>query len=263
MEAKIERIRLEMIDEPKNASRESIDPDKIRELAESIRSEGLQSPIKVRPVNGRFEICFGHRRYLAHKFLGLDGIECVVQPMTDAELHKRRAVENLQREDLSPVETAKEFHRLHTECGLSIREICRTTGKALGTVQKYLNLMELDDDFKRAVDKKLIAIETAFALWRVRDDQMRSYYLRNAVENGVTVAVAELWVLDYEKSKAGIAYDDVPDGPRSIDVTPSPPVFVTCGGCFAPVEVRQVRSVMFCPSCYVKVRGGGLGKVPV
>lgn len=261
MKMKFERVRLEMIDEPVNPDRDLIDPDKIRELAESIRSEGLKQAIKIRPVNGRFEIVWGRRRYLAHRFLGLDAIDAYIQEMTDVEVFKERAIENLQRENLTPVEEGKTYYRLHFECALSLREVCAATGKALSTVQKYLKIMELDDEFKRAIDRKEIAIETAFVLWRVQDERMRSYYLKMAVDNGVTVAVAELWVSDYEKSKAGTFFDGVGGDTCTVDIPESRPSYMTCGSCFAPVEVKLCRSVVVCPSCLTRIKSGGLGKV--
>ena len=79
--SKADRIQLidtKMIDRPAKIARETIDPEHVRELAESIRESGLQQPIKVRPVNGRYEIVFGDRRYLAHKLLELKKIKAII-----------------------------------------------------------------------------------------------------------------------------------------------------------------------------------------
>ena len=250
----VQRIRLEMLDEPVDPDRDTIDPDKIRELAESIRGEGLKQPIKIRPVNGRFEIVFGRRRFLAHRFLGLDSIDAFVEEMTDVQVYKERAIENLQRENLNPIEEAKSYYRLKHVSGLSLRDICQATGKALSTVQKYLALMEMDDDFKRAVSRKQIGIDTARVLWTVDDARMRSYYLQMGIENGVTTAVAELWLSEYGKSKAGTLFDSDTGDHSTAPVIESHPVFLTCGACLGPVDVQEARQVIVCPQCLLEIK---------
>ena len=102
MKDQIQLIKMEMIDRPVKVSRELIDPEKVRELAESIREVGLLQPVILRPSNGRFEIVSGDRRYLAHKLIDRKEIKAIVKDLDDRETVVIRGIENLQRENLTP-----------------------------------------------------------------------------------------------------------------------------------------------------------------
>lgn len=128
----IHELEIEKIDPPADAFRDLIDPDGVRELAESIRSQGLHSPILVRPVDSRYEIVFGHRRYLAHRLIGEVKIKSIVRVMTDDQVFEARAIENDQREDLNPMERARVYRRLREKFGMSNRQIAQRMGRSPG-----------------------------------------------------------------------------------------------------------------------------------
>jgi ParB family chromosome partitioning protein len=96
-ELKVEEIRLELIDRPERADRDAIDPESIRELAESIKEIGLQQPILLRPENSRYELVAGDRRFLAHRLINAKTIKAFVKQMQPQEVFIIRATENLQR----------------------------------------------------------------------------------------------------------------------------------------------------------------------
>jgi len=246
----VERIILEKIDGPETALRERIDGDKVRELAESIRSVGLQNPIVVAPRGERYEIVSGHRRYLAHKLLDAPTIDCVVRELDGKGLLLARAVENLQREDLSPLETARVYDTLRREFGYIIDQIAQEMGKNRMTVWKYLQLLDLPADFQDAVDKGLLSMAAAVELMKIDDPDFRRFYLTNAVDSGITIKVAQMWVDDYEKSKAGRFYDAHP-GPLPGEVgPPMAPSYAACACCHAPVDLRDMRHLAVCASCH-------------
>jgi len=252
---KIVLLDIEKIDPPVEADRDLIDPDKIRELAESIRSQGLHSPILVRPVNGRFEIVFGHRRFLAHRLLGEIKIRSMVKEMTDDQVYETRAVENDQREDLNPIERAKTYKRLREKFSMSNRQIAQKMGRSPGVVDKYFKLLECPEEFQDAIARKKIYMEVALILNQIDDESFKKYYFTAAIENGITKEVAEAWLTDWMKSRSGTAYEGTGGlGPGGA-VQESLPIFQTCVCCVGPVEVSKVRYVPVCPGCDKEIRG--------
>ena len=253
VEEQVVIVPLVEIDPPGEAQRDSIDPGKIIELAESIRAKGLQEPILLRPVNGRKEIVFGHRRFLAHQLLGRENIRAFVREMDDVEVIMIRAIENLQRENLSPLEEARSYNLMRERVGMGIDDICKATGKSESTVKRYLRFYRMPPEFREAVDRGGVSLGVAERLIEVEDTFLRSQWLRMAVENGITVAVAELWVSDYQKSKAGTRFEGVVDVGEG-ELNPEPKkVYVTCMVCSDPVEISQAKQIILCPGCRKKV----------
>jgi ParB family chromosome partitioning protein len=251
---KIELVDMVAIDRPVKMARETIDPERIRELAESIREVGLKQPVLLRPSNGRYEIVAGDRRYLAHKLLEMKQIKAIVQEMTGEEMVVIRAIENLQRENLTASEEAKTYLALKEEGGLGIMAIAKKMGKTYNTVKRYLDFAECPEEVRRAVDGKRISMLTLETLREIDDPDTFKYHFDMAAHNGVTVQVARLWVDDYLKSKAGKFYSDggsLPPG--GVESAPKP-VFMTCEICLGPVEMKDVRSVVVCIPCLKKVR---------
>jgi len=251
---RIQVLDMKMIDRPVKIARETIDPERVRELAEAIREKGLQQPIKVRPVNGRYEIVFGDRRYLAHKLLELKTIKAIVEEMDDQETAIIRGMENLQRENLSPSEEARHYRELKDEGGLSIPQIAKKTGKTYVTIKRYLDFSEFPEEVRRAVDLKKLSMQVVETLREIEDPDIFKYHFEMAAQNGITINVARMWVDDHLKSQAGKFYSDggsLPPG--GVESAPKP-VFMTCEACLGPVEMKDVRSMVVCIPCLKKVR---------
>lgn len=257
MEDQIQLIALELIDRPVKISRELIDPERVRELAESIRESGLLQPVVLRPVNGRFETVAGDRRYLAHKLLGLKTIKAIVRELDDHETVILRGIENLQRENLTPSEEAKVYLLLHDEGGLSQMEIAKKCGKARQTIVRYLNFAVQPEEVRRAVDQKRISILALETLLEIEDHDAFMYHFEMAAANGVTEKVARMWVDDYKKSQAGKFYEEGGGSPMSNDSVEVKPVYITCECCHGPAEIRNVRHLVVCKECADKVKQGG------
>jgi len=248
-------LDIELVDPPGDCFRDIVDPDRVRELAESIRSQGLHSPILVRPVDSRYEIVFGHRRYLAHRLLGEVKIRSMVRVMTDDEVYEARAVENDQREDLNPIERAKTYRRLREKFGLSNRQIAQRMGRSPGVVDKYFHLLEIPEEFQEAVARKKISMQVALCLNQIEDPEFKKFYFTSAVENGVTIDVADMWVNDWRKSRAGAAYAEQGGAGGGGPIQEALPIYQTCLCCVGPVEVTKVRYVPVCPECEKQIRG--------
>lgn len=251
---RIQVLDMKMIDRPVKIARETIDPERVRELAEAIREKGLLQPIKVRPVNGRYEIVFGDRRYLAHKLLELKTIKAIVSELDDQETAIVRGMENLQRENLSPSEEARHYRELKDEGGLSIPQIAKRTGRTYVTIKRYLDFSECSEDVRRAVDQKKISMLALETLREIEDPEAFKYHFEMAAQNGVAPAVARLWVDDYMKSKEGKFYSDEGSLPPGGVDSVSRPVYMTCEACLGAVELKEVRSMVVCIPCLKKVR---------
>ena len=254
MEGQIKLIKMDMIDRPVKIARELIDPEKVRELAESIRETGLLQPVILRPSNGRYEMVAGDRRYLAHKLLNLKVIKAIVRELDDRETVVIRGIENLQRENLTPSEEARVYLALKEEGGLSPSQIAKKTGRSHGTINRYLDFAKCSDQVRRAVDLKQISLNTLETLQEIDDVDAFKYHFDMAAANGVTDKVARMWVDDYLKSKQGTYYGG--DGSVSTGYVDgeSKPSFMTCDICHGPIEIKAVRSLVACPECIKKVR---------
>jgi len=256
IDGQIELIPMEKIDRPVKISRETIDPERVRELAESIREVGLLEPVILRRVNGRFETVAGDRRYLAHKLLGLKEIKAIVKDLDDRDTVVIRGIENLQRVNLRPSEEAQVYLLLKTEGGMSQKEICKRTGKSPMTVQRYLIFAALPVEIRAAVDAKQISLNTLETLLEIDDEESFKYYFQMAASNGVTAPVARMWVDDYQKTKQGTYYAEDGAVPDPNSGTESKPIFLTCEICHSAVELRKVRNIVSCPECNKKARHG-------
>jgi len=250
----IQIIKMEMIDRPFKISRDNIDPERVRELAESIREKGLLQPIILRPQNGRYEIVAGDRRFLAHRFLSMKEIRATVLDIDDQDTIVMRAIENIQRENLTHCEEGRVYALLMEMGGFTQNQIAKKTGKSVSTIQNHLKLIGYPDYVQIAADRKLVSLAVCHILMEIEDEDFRKYYFNMAVENGINEKVARLWVDDHFKSKAGTFYDDGGAPPAGGDGVEIKPVFVTCEVCHGPTEIKNVCNMMLCKECKKKVR---------
>jgi ParB/RepB/Spo0J family partition protein len=242
------KIALDLIGEPKGIVRLDIDPGEIESLAENIQSVGLLQPIIVRPDKERFEIVFGHRRYLAHKVLKAPNIACIVRSLSDMECAIMRGTENIQRVDLSPIEEAAIYSDLLDSHNLSYNEIGKRMSKSPGVVRRRMDLLRMPPQLQKAIHSKQISYGVAEALWSIGDIGAIDYYLGFAIEHGATVAVARVWAKDAKDAKRR-EQSDVERGGGPSSPAESRPVYVTCDLCSGPMEVGKETIIRSCPEC--------------
>src|SRR5690606_3775214 len=139
-------IPLDQVDRNPDQPRRYFDEEQLNELTESIRIHGVLEPIIVRPVEGRYEVVVGERRWRAAQLAGLTTIPAVVRPLSDREAMEIALVENLQREDLNPIEEAEAYKRLMSEFGMTQEEVAERVGKKRSTIANRLRLLELDEE---------------------------------------------------------------------------------------------------------------------
>jgi len=246
--AKLQEIKLELIDEPQGVIRLEIDQEKVKNLAENIDSIGLQQPIVLRPVGEMFEIVAGHRRYLAHRLLGRDRIPAIVRKMDDVQCALARASENIRRVDLSPIEEAAVYADLRDNHGMTINDIGAEMGKTTGIVKRRLDLLKMPPQLQKAVHLEQISYGVAEELWRIDDIGSVDYYLGFAIDHGVTVEVARGWVKDYrdKKRRAGADVGGRGGEPSGGE---SRPVYVSCDLCQGPMVLGTETIYRVCEKC--------------
>jgi len=245
---KIANIDLLFIDEPRVVDRMEISNDAITELAISISEIGLLQPILLREDGDRYEIIAGHRRFLAHKLLGLRHIKAIIKVMTDQEAALARATENLGRVDLTPMEQAKVFYNLVYTHNLTCDEIGRKFGKSPGLIKRRMDLLKMPPQLQKAVHEKKISIGVSEELWPITDLAILDYYLSFALDGGCTVLVARQWCKDWRDTVRRQANDDVGGGEVLSPFEPRP-CYLPCDLCHGPVELGTDKVLRVCPEC--------------
>jgi len=244
----IKDLELKVIDEPKGILRMDIDPGTIEELAQSISEIGLLQPILVAVDGERFELVFGHRRYLASKKLGLSSIKSIIRIMTQEEIGIARATENISRADLTPLEEATTYLNLIEEYGLTLEQTAQKMGKSAGTIKRRMDLLKMPPQLQKAVHSKSISISVAEELWTIADQADLNYYLSFAVDGGCTKEVARTWAKEWKDKKRRAENPGV-EGVQTFAPTEPRPVYVACDLCTGPMEIGQETVLRLCPDC--------------
>src|SRR5918998_1100809 len=164
--------------------RTQMDEAALVELTSSIEASGLLQPIVVRPRNGKYELIAGERRWRAVQRLGWTKIAAVVRDVDDQTLLTLALIENLQRDDLSPIDEAAGYQRLSEEFQLPQAEIARLVGRDRSTVANLLRLLKLPDEVKTLVQERKLSEGHARALLSVSDEAQQLDFARQAAEQG-------------------------------------------------------------------------------
>ncbi|MBQ7044923.1 MAG: ParB/RepB/Spo0J family partition protein [Clostridia bacterium] len=186
-------VELKIIDiEPnKNQPRSEFDEEALSALADSISKHGVLQPIVVRPLkNGMYQIVAGERRWRASRIAELDTIPAVVKEMTDSEVMQVALIENLQRQDLNPVEEAKGYKALMDEHLFTQEQVAEAVGKSRSAVANALRLLSLTDVELENLKNGAITAGHARALLAVDDKKLRAAMLEKAL-NGASVRELE------------------------------------------------------------------------
>ncbi|HHO75254.1 MAG TPA: ParB/RepB/Spo0J family partition protein [Deltaproteobacteria bacterium] len=171
--------------------RKLFDDDKIAELTESIKINGLISPIIVRKINTKYEIIAGERRYHACKKAGLDRIPSIVKEISDKEAFKISLIENLQREDLNPMEEAEAYFTLKNQFNLTHQEIADSVVKDRSTITNSLRLVSLPEEIKLSLRNGAITTGHARAILMLENDQAKCALLEKILLKGMSVREVE------------------------------------------------------------------------
>ncbi|NLY57063.1 MAG: ParB/RepB/Spo0J family partition protein [Gammaproteobacteria bacterium] len=187
-------LPVDLIQRGKYQPRRDMDPQALEELANSIKVQGVMQPIVVRPIGGdRYEIIAGERRWRATQQAGLDSIPAVIREVPDEAAIAMALIENIQREDLNPIEEAIALQRLQQEFELTQQQVADAVGKSRVTITNLLRLMSLADDVKLLLERGDIEMGHARALLGLPTEQQTDA-ARQVVAKGLTVRQTEALV---------------------------------------------------------------------
>lgn len=252
----VKQVPLEQIDRPLHVHRLTFDPESLRELADSIKAEGLHQPIIVRPMSGRYEIVAGDRRFLAHQILGRETIPAIIREMDEETCELTRATENLQRVDISPIEEALVYEALREKHGMPLKDIARRLGRSVATVKGRLDLLLLPGEYQNEVHAGRLSVGVATELSSIQDPVMLNYYLDYAIRGGCTVATAKEWVQHWKLTRGTVEYENQ-DGELVTIPIESVPTYFTCRCCQGPCDVKDSIVISVCPKCARLIMSGG------
>lgn len=198
----LRHLPLDLIQRGKYQPRRDMDPQALEELANSIKAQGVMQPIVVRPIGaGRFEIIAGERRWRASQQAGLDKIPAMVREVPDEAAIAMALIENIQREDLNPVEEAVALQRLQQEFELTQQQVADAVGKSRATVTNLLRLIALPEEIKTMLSHGDLEMGHARALLGLPLEQQVEG-ARHVVARGLTVRQTEALVRQWLNSKS-------------------------------------------------------------
>jgi ParB family transcriptional regulator, chromosome partitioning protein len=200
-DGKLAHLPVEIIQRGKYQPRRDMHQEALEELAESIKVQGVMQPIVVRPIgDGRYEIIAGERRWRATQLAGIDKIPAVIRDVPDEAAIAMALIENIQRENLNPMEEAMALKRLQDEFELTHAEVAQAVGKSRTTVTNLLRLIALTDDVKTLLEHGDLEMGHARALLTLDADAQRDI-AKQIVAKGLSVRQTETLVRSYQEQK--------------------------------------------------------------
>ncbi len=172
--------------------RKEFDDDALAELAQSIREQGVITPVTVRRMpDGTYQLIAGERRFRASQMAGLKELPAYVRTATDTQMMEMALVENIQRADLNAIEVAQAYRQLIEECNLTHEELSDKVGKNRSTITNYLRLLSLPDEVQQAIGNGQISMAHARVLAGLDDAERQLEILNAIVERGLSVHQTE------------------------------------------------------------------------
>ena len=191
-------LPVDLIQRGRYQPRRDFNPESLQELADSIAAQGVVQPIVVRPIgNGHYEIIAGERRWRATQQAGLGEIPVVIRDVPDQTAMAMALIENIQRDDLNPLEEATALHRLLNEFELTHQQIAQAVGKSRTTVTNLLRLLDLNEDVKKLIEERKLEMGHARALLGLKDE-LQSKAARQVVAQGLSVRETEKLVRRFQ-----------------------------------------------------------------
>ena len=188
----------------RNQPRKDFDDESLQELANSVREHGVLQPILVRPINDGYQIVAGERRWRAARLAGLTSVPVNIREMSDFDAMSIALVENLQREDLNPIEEAEGYRNLANATGWTQEQIAKRVGRSRPAVANALRLLSLPDEVVDLLRTGKLTTGHAKAILSIADDSTRVSVARMISEKGLTVREAE------KLSQKGMTQERIP-----------------------------------------------------
>jgi ParB family chromosome partitioning protein len=180
--------------------RHYFDEKMLDDLAESIKAHGLAQPVLCRMREGRYELVAGERRLRASKKAGLSVIPAIIKEFTDQESLELAIIENLQREDLNPMEEAEAYKRLKDEFNLTQEQIAQKVGKNRSTIANSMRLLDLPEEIRHAIRASAITVGHARPLLKLGDSDKQKEFFEEIIKKNLNVRDVEFLIMGGSKT---------------------------------------------------------------
>lgn len=201
-------VKITSVEPNRKQPRKNFDEDALQELSDSIKQFGLLQPILVQDRKDHYEIIAGERRWRAAKMAGLKEIPVIIRDYTEQEIMEISLIENIQREDLNPIEEAQAFKRLLTEFHLKQDEVAERVSKSRAAVTNSIRLLKLSDDVQQMVIDDMISTGHARALLAVEDPEEQYNLAQKIFDEKLSVRDVEKLVKNLHKPAKSKKLDD-------------------------------------------------------
>ena len=244
----IKEISLDLIDEPTLAMRSEVHDEDIDDLAQSIKVDGLQNPIVVRPVGDRFEIVSGHRRFLAHRLLGKVKILCQIKSVDENQALVLRIQENTHRLDVNPVDDAVYIGEVMNRLGCSVKEMAKIVHRSESFIYQRLAILDLPDYMFEFIADDRISVAAALALNEIENEDRLHDLVMIAVQDGVSAATASRWA-QMEKLNQ-LPQDITSEGLKEVGGQPGAgDTKIVCAKCNSGGMIKEMEQVWIHRGC--------------
>lgn len=190
--SEVRHLNIDLIVAGRHQPREDFDQEKLEELAASIRSHGVIQPVVVRPLgDGRYELVAGERRWRACRLAGVKEVPALVRNLSERDVAEIALIENLQREDLNPLEEARAYQALITEYGLTQEEVGARVGKSRPVIANALRLLQLPPTIQEMLRAGELTAGHARALLAVEDEKVQLQVANRVVQQKLSVRETE------------------------------------------------------------------------
>ncbi len=207
-------VPIDGIDPNPLQSRTVFQADRLQELAQSIKANGVIQPLIVRSHGDRYQLVAGERRWRASRIAELEKVPVVIQEISDAQLLEVTLIENIQREDLTPIEVAHAFERLVKDLALSHEEIGRRTGKDRSTITNTLRLLRLPPDVQQLLADHRLSMGHARAILGLPTEELQRQVAEKATSQGLSVRQVERLIQRMTEGRDPKSPEEVAEDPN-------------------------------------------------
>lgn len=201
-------VKITMVEPNREQPRKNFDEDALQELADSIKQFGLLQPILVQDRKDHYEIIAGERRWRASRIAGLKEVPVIIRNYTDQEIVEISLIENIQREDLNPIEEAQAYKRLLTEFNLKQDEVAERVSKSRAAVTNSVRLLKLCDEVQQMVIDDMISTGHARALLAIENPEEQYNLAQKIFDEKLNVRDVEKLVKNFHKPVKSKKQDD-------------------------------------------------------
>lgn len=184
-------LRISEIEPNRSQPRKNFDDETISALADSIKQHGILQPLLVRPYGNGYQIVAGERRWRAARMLGMSEVPVQIKELTDSEAMQLALIENLQRENLNPIEEAQGYYELTENFGMTQEEISKTVGRSRSAVANAMRLLSLPEEIRTMLENSELSVGHAKALLSFDNDYDMIVAARKACDGKMTVRALE------------------------------------------------------------------------